>query len=247
MGTKDLFSGHSKKYAAFRPTYPEALYRFIFDHVAHKGVAWDCATGNGQVARFLSEHFQKVYATDISQQQLDQAFRAPNIFYSISPAEKTTFLDQQFDLVTVGQALHWFDQPKFFEEVKRVGKRQSIVAIWGYALLYIEPTIDKIILDFYHHTVGSYWDEARRMVEKEYSTIDFPFHEIAAPKLNIEVTWTIDHLLGYLESWSATQKYIQANGHNPVEKVAEKIRSHWKTGESKNIRFPVFTRIGKVQ
>ena len=37
--------------------------------------AWDCATGNGQVARYLADYFDEVYATDISQQQLDNAIQ----------------------------------------------------------------------------------------------------------------------------------------------------------------------------
>src|SRR3954470_6311391 len=109
MGTKDYFSNHAKIYAAFRPTYPEELYSFIFQHLEQRTTAWDCATGNGQVASYLAKHFDQVYATDISQQQLDNAILLPNISYTVSAAEKTSFPDQFFDLVTVGQALHWFN------------------------------------------------------------------------------------------------------------------------------------------
>lgn len=129
---KDFFSGHSKIYAAFRPTYPEELYQFIFKHLKHKTKAWDCATGNGQVAQYLSKHFDNVYATDMSQQQLDHAFPAPNIHYSVCKAEKTLFEDQQFDLITVGQALHWLELDSFYKEVKRTGKPGSLLAVWGY-------------------------------------------------------------------------------------------------------------------
>jgi hypothetical protein len=95
MSTKDYFSGQSKIYAAFRPTYPQELYQFIFQHLKNRSAAWDCATGNGQVARYLSEHFETVYATDISRQQIDNAFQANNIHYSVSKAEQTSFPDAQ--------------------------------------------------------------------------------------------------------------------------------------------------------
>ena len=95
-----------------------------------------------------------------------------NIFYSISPAEKTSFPDHQFDLITVGQALHWFDRDRFYEEVRRVGKPGGLLAVWGYALLSIEPTIDDKIMHFYNHIVGPYWDSARKLLEEEY-TNDF--------------------------------------------------------------------------
>src|SRR5688572_14298485 len=119
MAIKDYFSQQSKLYAAFRPLYPEALYDFIFRHLKKCDVAWDCATGNGQVAQKLATVFTKVFATDISQQQIAEGFPADNIFYSVSAAEKTTFTRDQFDLITVGQALHWIDTAEFYKEVNR--------------------------------------------------------------------------------------------------------------------------------
>jgi SAM-dependent methyltransferase len=247
MNTRDLFSGHASVYKAFRPTYPDALYQFIYQHLKNYNSAWDCATGNGQVSQYLSQHFQQVFATDISQQQLDNAYRAGNIFYSVSPAEHTAFAENTFDLITVGQALHWFDRDKFYQEVKRVGKPDSLLAVWGYALLYIEPDIDEIIMDFYTKIVGPYWDEARKLVEQQYKTISFPFEEIAAPDFSIDVEWGFAQLTGYLESWSATQKFIQANHFNPVTELMEKLKPHWQTNEIKPVRFPVFLRLGKIK
>jgi ubiquinone/menaquinone biosynthesis C-methylase UbiE len=243
---KDLFSTQANVYAAFRPTYPKELYDFIFSKLKTKHKAWDCATGNGQVAGYLASYFDEVYATDISQQQLNNAIKKKNILYSVSPAEKTTFEDQQFDLITVAQALHWFDREKFYDEAKRVGKPGSLLAIWGYALLYIQPDIDKIIMNFYNNVVGPYWDEARRLVEEEYRSLSFPFKEIESPKFDITSTWTLDHLAGYFESWSATQKYIKANGHNPVPEVLAQLEKVWKNGDKKPVRFPVFLKLFRM-
>lgn len=246
MALKDYFSSHAPVYATFRPNYPEALYQFIFRNVKHYGKAWDCATGNGQAAQYLAGHFKEVYATDISQQQLDNAFHARNIHYALSPAEHTPFEDNLFDLVTVGQALHWFDRDKFYAEVKRVGKPGGLLVVWGYALLYIEPEVDALVADFYANIVGPYWDDARRLVEEEYKSIDFPFDEILCPRFSIDVEWTVDHLAGYFESWSATQKYIRMNGESPVPGLREKLQAYWKPGEVKQVRFPVFMKAGRI-
>src|SRR5690349_11955067 len=223
MNTKDLFSGHSKIYAAFRPTYPEELYQFIFKHVKDKSVAWDCATGNGQAAQRLATDFKKVFATDISQKQLDQAVQIENVFYSVCKAEETSFQDNQFDLITVGQAIHWIDTEKFYKEAVRTSKPGGMLAIWCYSLLSINPEIDKIILEFYTHVVGKYWDQARKLVDEKYKNIPFPFETIPSPEFQIKVNWTIDHLAGYLTSWSATQKYIEVHSVNPVPDLIEKI------------------------
>jgi len=240
---KDYFSTQSREYATFRPVYPEALYNFIFEHVSHKMTAWDCATGNGQVAWYLAKHFEKVYATDISQSQLDYALLAPNISYARIAAEKTNFKDNQFDLITVAQALHWFDHEAFYREAMRVGKPGALLAVWGYGLLKIDPILDVLIWDFYETIVGPYWDEARKLVEREYRSLSIPFQEIKAPTFSILSHWTPVQLSGYLSSWSATQTYKEKNGRDPVPPFMSSIQKHWPEGERK-ISFPIFSRMG---
>jgi len=246
MSKKDFFSGHSKLYAAFRPTYPDPLYDFIFKHIKSFDTAWDCATGNGQVAQHLGKYFKKVYATDISQQQLDHAGPSDNIIYSVSNAEQTSFADQQFDLITVGQALHWFDVKKFYTEVRRVAKPDAVLAVWGYTVCSVNQFIDPYFYEFYRHTVGAYWDATRTLVEEKYQALPFPFKEIPAPEFTINVKWTREQFTGYISSWSATQKYIQANQTNPIPDLTNKLKPFWKENELKEITFPVFLRLGKI-
>ncbi len=241
---KDYFSGHSKIYATFRPTYPDEMYRFIFGHLTSFDAAWDCATGNGQVAHVLAGPFEKVYATDISRSQLEHAVQANNIFYSVAPAEKPGFPDQSFDLITVAQALHWFNQPAFYSEVKRTAKPGAWLAAWGYSNCFVNEEIDVHFKKFYHDTVGPYWDEARQQVEDEYKNIHFPFEEVLAPKFYIKLSWTAEAFAGYLTSWSATQKFIKANRYNPVPVVMEHIVPLWP--EPLTVTFPLFLRLGQI-
>jgi SAM-dependent methyltransferase len=240
---KDYFSGHSKLYATFRPTYPEALYQFVFKHVKQFDAAWDCATGNGQVAQELANYFKDVYATDISQQMLDQATPQNNIFYSVSRAEKTPFKDQQFDLITVAQALHWFELNEFYMEVKRLLKPDGLLAVWGYSVCSVNIEVDKFFIDFYLNTVGPYWDSARKIVDDEYKSLPFPFTEIPSPKFSINVDWSLAEFGGYLTTWSATQKFIKEKNFNPVPALMETIAPYW-TGKQR-VTFPVFLKLGK--
>ena len=245
--SKDLFSEQSKAYAAFRPTYPPELYECIFTHLNGTSAAWDCATGNGQVARYLANHFDSVVATDISAKQIAHAFQAQNIFYSVEPAEKSAFDDKQFDLIAVAQALHWFDVSRFYEEVNRTGKRGALLAVWGYALPSFGPVINELLVDFYENKVGPYWDQARKLVENHYEDIPFPFDTVDCPKFKIMVSWTAEEFLGYLSSWSATQNYIRSCGVDPLEEVRNALHSIWKPGDRKPGRFPVFMKLGKIR
>jgi SAM-dependent methyltransferase len=243
---KDYFSQQSAAYAAFRPTYPPALYESILRHVKGRSCAWDCGTGNGQVARHLAAHFESVYATDISPQQLMHAYRAKNIFYSQVPAEKTEFPDQQFDLITVAQALHWFDLPQFYREVRRTARTGGLLAVWGYGLLTIDGAADNVFRDFYHKKIASYWDPARKLVDTHYRDIPFPFETIESPDFFIQEDWTIERFAGYISSWSATQKYIQVHGETPVEEFRKALQTMWKRYEPKRVTFPIFMRLGKI-
>lgn len=244
---KDLFSKHASTYAAFRPVYPKVLYDFIFEKIQHKRNAWDAGTGNGQVAQYLAEHFDHVHATDISAEQLKHAASRRNVSYHQSPAEHTDFANDTFDLITVAQALHWIDTPAFFNEASRVGRPESLVAVWGYSLLKTDTRIDQIIENFYTREVGKYWDPERRLIDTHYRDVKFPFTEIQSPDFYIDVEWTREHLEGYILSWSATQKYIQTNHFNPVNALSRQLDSYWRCGESKSVRFPIFMRVGVIR
>ncbi len=242
---KDLFSNHAQEYAAFRPTYPQELYDFIFSQVNHFDAAWDVGTGNGQVARDLSKPFKKVFATDISAQQIENAFHAENILY-YQTGESTNFAENSFDLICIAQAIHWFDREKFYAEVNRVAKPRAIIAMWGYSLLTIEPEIDLLINDFYINIIGPYWDKERKLIDEHYKTISFPFQEIETPEFSFSFQWTLPELRGYLNTWSSVQKFIKEKNFNPVEKLMDQIQPLWKS-EKTEIRFPLFLRIGRVR
>jgi ubiquinone/menaquinone biosynthesis C-methylase UbiE len=250
---KDNFSKQAAVYAKYRPTYPQELFTFILSHVKNKQVAWDCGTGNGQSAKELAKYFEKVFATDISQKQIDKAHQAANIFYSVQPAEQTNFPDNSFDLITVSQALHWFKVHKFYIEVKRIAKPGAWIAVWMYNLPAISPEIDELLnVQLYKKTLGAYWDYERKYVDDNYTTLLFPFKEIQTPVFKIQFDWTFKELGGYINSWSALQKFIQANQFNPVDELIKKIQPYWSARtpleekEKMKIVFPVYIRMGQI-
>ncbi|WP_373058185.1 class I SAM-dependent methyltransferase [Zunongwangia sp. H14] len=240
---KDNFSTKSEQYAKFRPTYPAELYDFLKKHLPANKRTWDCGTGNGQVAGELADFFEEVYATDISEQQLENAVQKPNIHYSKQAAEKTSFQDHFFDLVTVAQAIHWFDFDKFYAEVNRVLKPGGLIAVMGYGLFYSNAETNKVIHHFYRNITDPYWDPERKYLDEEYKTIPFPFNEIKTPEFKLELEWSLEQLLGYLKTWSAVKHYEKANGENPVDLVAADFRKSF--GEKGKITYPILFRLGK--
>jgi SAM-dependent methyltransferase len=234
----------SDQYAKYRPTYPKDLFDFLNDVVEHKNYAWDCGTGNGQLAFELSKTFGEVFATDISQSQIDNSFEAKNIVYSVQPAEHTNFNDEVFDLIIVGQAIHWFDFDKFYSEVNRTLRPDGVICVVGYGKIEVSDEIDEIISDLYTNVLGSYWEKERRYVEENYQTIPFPFDEIELPEFANERRWELDQLVGYLNTWSAVKHFMKVNGYNPVDKIKPKLKELWGTTVLRRMYFPMMVRMG---
>lgn len=242
---KDNFSTHSAAYARFRPGYPAALLKYICSRCQAFDTAWDCATGNGQIAAVLAQHFRQVEATDISENQLKNAIQQPNIHYQVGKAETTSFPDWSFDLITVGQAAHWFHLDRFYAEVRRLLRPGGVLALIGYNLLTVDPAVDALVWHLYRDVLGPYWDAERRLVEQAYATLDFPFEETPFPETYMEYSWTLENLIGYLNTWSAWQHYVREKNESPMsEAFVESLRAAWPEGEVRTARFPIFGRMG---
>jgi ubiquinone/menaquinone biosynthesis C-methylase UbiE len=245
---KDNFSTQSKAYATFRPKLPGEVYQFILQHVNTFDLAWDVGTGNGQTAVQLAKHFKQVFATDISENQLSHAEQQPNIIYKKEPAEHSSLEDSSVDLITIAQAIHWFDFKKFYAEVRRVAKPNAAIAAFTYSLFEVtDSRVNELVQHFYWKETHAYWDAERTLVDEEYRTIPFPFKEIKAPAFFMEYQWSTEQLLGYMNTWSAALHYQKQTGKNLVnEFLKEKLEAATSTGQVLTIRFPIHLRIGKV-
>ncbi len=242
----DHFSTQSAAYAEFRPVYPTALFDFIFEKTEGRRLAWDAGTGSGQVARVLAQRFEKVVATDISENQLAHAAQLENIEYRLERAEKTSLADRSVDLVTVGQAIHWFDFEAFFAEIRRSARPGATVAVFGYGnQKFDDARLQPVFLDFYEREMDGFWSPERRWIDEGYATVPFPFDEVAAaPDFFIEKNFSRAEFGGYIGSWSSVQRFIRARGFDPVPAFLERLE--WPEGERRRSVFPVFLRLGRV-
>lgn len=241
------FSLESDQYARFRPTYPTELINLIVSLAPQKFIAWDVACGNGQLTIELSNHFETVIATDVSEEQITMAPQKRNINYRVEPSENTSIEQSSIDLITVSQAIHWFEFDQFYNQVRKVIKPNGILALIAYILPTITPEIDAVIQEFYNGTLNGYWDERRKFIEEEYTTIPFPFEEVKLPSYYIEQQWKREDLIGYLSTWSAVKKYKQITSTDPIAIVAEIINSLWGENEIIEVRTPLITKIARIK
>lgn len=229
---KDHFSTDTSGYARYRPGYPHALFDALAELAPSTSLAWDCATGSGQAAVALARRFERVIATDASAAQLTAAEADPRVEYRVERAEQSTLAAGSVSLVTVAQALHWFELDAFVSEVRRVCRPGGVLAAWSYGLgkVLVPSRADEVALAlqrFYGSTVGPYWPPERRLVEAGYATLQLPFERITLPAFAMEATWSLPELLGYLRTWSAVKGYREALGHDPVEAFGQELAVLW--------------------
>jgi ubiquinone/menaquinone biosynthesis C-methylase UbiE len=224
----DHFSSVAARYADCRPHYPAALFDYLTTVVPRDSIVWDCAAGNGQASLDLATRFSKVIATDASREQIAAATPHPNAEFRVATAEQSGLPDGAVGLVTVAQALHWFALEKFYAEVKRILRPGGVLAVWAYGINAVEgEEANGLVQDFYTNIVGPYWPPERRLVEEGYRNIPFPFVELTPPSFRMETRWTLEQLLGYFRTWSATNRFIKEQGRDPVESLAKTLTRVW--------------------
>lgn len=247
---KYSFGKDACAYRKFRPEYPEALFKYLSSLTSEHKLAWDAATGSGQAASRLSNYYESVVASDIDQKQLDVAQAIDNVKYYCWPSERTEIESDSVDLITVAQAVHWFELDAFYQEAKRVGKNGAIIAVWGYSDTQITPEIDHITLRFTDEILSmKYWPKENYHVKTQYRELIFPFQKIDVPEI-FSITKELDYsqLIGYFNSFSGTKIYEKKNGINPIEVIRKDLEVAWgDLAMKRTVIWPLFLLVGKIK
>lgn len=245
---KNWFEQGGGAYARFRPEYPVGLARFLAGTVPARERAVDVGCGNGQLTAQLAAHFGEVVGLDPSADQIANANAHERVRYVCAPAENIPLPDHCADLIAAAQAAHWFDLPRFYEEARRVGRRDAVVALVSYGVLRLQPAdLDERFRHFYRQEIGPYWPPERKLVDGGYADIAFPFAELAAPEFTIERNWGLGDLLGYVSTWSATRRAVEAGRGDIPETFAADLSRLWgPRGRKRPVAWPVHMRLGQA-
>jgi SAM-dependent methyltransferase len=243
----DHFSGVARAYAAYRPTYPAALFEYAAGLSLRHERAWDCGAGSGQATEGLLRYYSNVVATDISRSQLSSAAAVHRMSRVAAAAEHSPLAARCVDLVVVAQALHWIERQAFYAEVRRVVTTGGAIVVWSYDLAILdEPVLDATLREFYNGTVGPYWPPERRLVEARYGGIEFPFNEVAVPAFAMTADWTLEDFLGYVGTWSAVIRYRAAHSSDPRPLLADQLQPRWGRLEVRRVQWPLVVRAGRL-
>lgn len=243
---KDHFSDRAAGYATYRPHYPPKLADYLAGVAPAREMAWDVGCGSGQLSTLLGDRFKRVIATDASEAQIARAVAHPTVEYGVATAESAPMVDRSVDLIVAAQAAHWFDLPRFYEEVRRVAGPSAVVALVTYTFTHVDGPAGAVIDHFYFDVLGKWWLPERRQVEKGYQHLDFPFDEINPPVMEMSVEWSVDQLIGYVGTWSAVRAMEKGRGDSETKKFADAVRKAWGPAKSRRVSWPLVMRVGRV-
>ena len=240
----DHFSAQAEVYARTRPRYPAEMFAYLAGLATENSLVWDAGCGNGQAAVPLASYFERVVATDISAEQLRHAERHERVEYVQASAGPVPLDDASADLIVAAQSAHWFDLDAFYGEARRVAAPGAPIALITYEMLNVSPRIDPLLYGLANQVIGEFWPRERSYVDTAYTTLPFPFDEIEAERFEMRAEWTVDQMLDYLLTWSATQRYIKHYGKDPRDVIADQVRALWR--ETSTVRWRLAMRVGYV-
>ena len=248
MENSTSFGLDARAYRAFRPLYPDPLYAWLAGLCANRTAALDCATGTGQAAVGLAQHFEHVVATDTDAAQLASATAHPRIDYVVAAAEALPATLGRFDLVAVAQGAHWFDLPKFYRRLTALLVPAAIVAIWGYSFPRIDAAVDRLLQRALYTAVDPFWAQGNRVIMDHYRSIAFPFDEIDPPAFEIRERWDRETFFGFVRTWSAYKRLLAAGEPDPLPGIRAKLEESgaWPAEERRDMRFRLHMRIGRL-
>jgi hypothetical protein len=170
------------------------------------------------------------------------------VTYRVAPAERSGLPDRWADLVTAGQALHWFAHESFYEEVRRVGAAGGAFAAWAYDLFQVpgNPRLQAVFRDF-HASVETFWPPERALVTRRYADLSFPFEQIPVRPVDMTAEWDLERTVGYLSTWSAVKRCMKETGRDPVREFAAAFAAAWGEPRSqKTLSWPLVLLAGRI-
>lgn len=236
---KDHFSAVATDYANARPEYPDALFAWIASIAPGTQLAWEAGCGSGQASRGLAAHFGQVFATDPSAAQIAQAHGPANIRFAVEPGEHCSLADASVDAVCVAQALHWFERDAFFAECARVLKPRGVLVAWGYRDIEVPAPLaaaNAAVQD----EIRDYWPPERALVDDAYAGFAWPFAALEVPDFELAAQWPLPRLLAYFASYSASKRYRDVTGRDPVAMHVPALTAAWGEGATQAVHWPLF-------
>lgn len=135
LNPKNRFNNRAENYGKYRPTYPREIIQYLEETIGlSKGsIIADIGSGTGILSKVFLENKNKVYAVEPNENMrlvAEKSIGEYNDFHSINGgAEDTNLKEKSVDVITVGQAFHWFETMETRKEFERILKPNGSIVI----------------------------------------------------------------------------------------------------------------------
>ena len=233
---KRRFSDRVQSYARYRPGYPWAVVETLAEEcgLSPGSVVADVGSGTGILSKLFLDAGYRVLGVEPNaemREAAEKALRGYPRFESVpGTAEETTLPDRSAELVTAGQAFHWFDRGRALEEFKRV-----LVPGGSVALVWNVKTEDTPFMQAYERLLqkhGTDYNEVtqRRLFEGEGLGEFFEPEGYARKTFRHEQVFDFEGLKGRLLSSSFVPGEGEPGSGEMLEDLAAVFGAHEKAG-----------------
>ncbi|XP_077532840.1 putative methyltransferase DDB_G0268948 [Haemaphysalis longicornis] len=215
-------AAHARIYAKYRPGPPRPFVEKALDFLKTKltsnlRLAVDVGCGPGTSTAVLAAHFEHVRGYDISETQISEAKannRLRNVSFSVGPAENIPVENQSVDLVTVMEAVHWFDVDAFYKEVNRVLVPNGVLAIFGYRIQTPvsknQARMDSIIEnEVYLAVTKKYGIPGARLCQEMYRDVPPIFEDHVRDTMEDVQCTTVGDYVNFIRTLASYQRFLK--------------------------------------
>jgi ubiquinone/menaquinone biosynthesis C-methylase UbiE len=208
-------------YRLYRPPFPQALFDDLLTRarIAPTDNLLDLACGTGRVGLALAPSFAHVTAVDLEPAMLAEAQAAAaeravaNVSWQIAKAEDTQADADSFQLVTIGDALHRFDQPAIFAKIRTwLAPGGSVAVLRSLDTLSGSEPWHRIVTGAVTKWTGR---DTAKLTAPTQTTDDCEallsangFHNVESHHFTMPYTWSVETILGNLASTSFCAKHV---------------------------------------
>ena len=144
------------------------------------------------------------------------------------------------DLVTVAQALHWFDVEAFYAEARRVARPGALIAVWTYPRpRFADAQLDRrSSWSFTKMSSGRTGRPSGATSRPNYTHAAVSVRRTGRPGIRAGAGVESRPGDGYVSSWSATARYRKALGADPVPLLQASLGAVWNKTRTVKVRMP---------
>ena len=222
----ERFSSRIADYIKYRPGYPPEIVTLLKTEcdLTIDSVVADIGSGTGKLTELFLANGNVVFGVEPNvgmRSAAEQILQSSPNFKSIDgSAECTALRDSSIDLITAGQAFHWFDPDNFKVEAKRILKAHGWVVItWNARKLISTPFLEdyeQLLL-----TYGTDYQDIRHENAEDLIPKFFAPKSCQVVVFPSEQVFDFEGLKGRLRSSS----YTPEPGHPGFEPMIDELRN----------------------